>query len=181
MKYATQFKADRLVYVSPFFPSTKSNVATKQKLAEAESAAKGDIAVLNRYQRAKQKKEEKAREKKTVETLLSEQETHENSAFLDKAAFISSKRKFKNGDEDEETSVQPPQVDPSSSNHVSETGHPRAAKEEAREQRDEDDRCFICGEGGVLQLCDFPDCPRVYHKVCTNYQLIDPATIYFSR
>ncbi len=30
---------------------------------------------------------------------------------------------------------------------------------------DEDEKCFICGDGGVLLLCDFPACPRVYHKV----------------
>ena len=29
----------------------------------------------------------------------------------------------------------------------------------------EDDRCFVCGEGGKLILCDFPNCPRVYHQV----------------
>ena len=30
----------------------------------------------------------------------------------------------------------------------------------------EDDKCFVCGEGGKLILCDFPSCPRVYHHVC---------------
>lgn len=30
----------------------------------------------------------------------------------------------------------------------------------------EDDKCFVCGEGGKLILCDFPGCPRVYHHVC---------------
>ena len=30
----------------------------------------------------------------------------------------------------------------------------------------EDDKCFVCGEGGKLILCDFPNCPRVYHHVC---------------
>jgi hypothetical protein len=29
----------------------------------------------------------------------------------------------------------------------------------------EDDRCFVCGDGGRLVLCDFPGCPRVYHQV----------------
>jgi len=30
----------------------------------------------------------------------------------------------------------------------------------------EDDKCFVCGDGGKLILCDFPHCPRVYHHVC---------------
>ena len=29
----------------------------------------------------------------------------------------------------------------------------------------EDEECLVCGEGGMLILCDFPHCPRVYHKV----------------
>lgn len=29
----------------------------------------------------------------------------------------------------------------------------------------EDEECLVCGEGGMLILCDFPQCPRVYHKV----------------
>ena len=34
----------------------------------------------------------------------------------------------------------------------------------------EDDRCFVCGEGGKLILCDFPNCPRVYHQVSVTGQ-----------
>jgi hypothetical protein len=29
-----------------------------------------------------------------------------------------------------------------------------------------DDNCFICGMEGELLICDYPDCPRVYHSVC---------------
>lgn len=31
---------------------------------------------------------------------------------------------------------------------------------------EEDEKCFICGDVGTLMLCDFPACPRVYHKMC---------------
>lgn len=37
---------------------------------------------------------------------------------------------------------------------------------------EEDEKCFICGDVGTLMLCDFPACPRVYHKVISNVQLI---------
>ena len=28
------------------------------------------------------------------------------------------------------------------------------------------DYCMVCGEGGTLVLCDFPQCPRAYHQAC---------------
>jgi len=31
---------------------------------------------------------------------------------------------------------------------------------------EEDEKCLICGDVGTLMLCDFPACPRVYHKMC---------------
>lgn len=38
-------------------------------------------------------------------------------------------------------------------------------QEQEKEEVAEDDRCFVCGDGGRLVLCDFPGCPRVYHQV----------------
>ena len=32
-------------------------------------------------------------------------------------------------------------------------------------EKAEDDKCFVCSEAGVLLICDFPLCTRVYHKV----------------
>lgn len=29
-----------------------------------------------------------------------------------------------------------------------------------------DDQCFVCGMGGHLLLCDFPQCARAYHQIC---------------
>lgn len=38
----------------------------------------------------------------------------------------------------------------------------------------EDEVCFVCREGGNLMLCDYPDCPRVYHQVCVFHTLPHP-------
>eukprot|EP00924_Labyrinthula_sp_SR-Ha-C_P001161 snap_masked-scaffold_7-processed-gene-15.5-mRNA-1 protein AED:1.00 eAED:1.00 QI:0/0/0/0/1/1/4/0/1664 len=34
-----------------------------------------------------------------------------------------------------------------------------------------DQKCFICGTGGSLTLCDEPKCPRVYHQECLHEML----------
>lgn len=46
--------------------------------------------------------------------------------------------------------------------------HP-AVDEERAEADPEDEKCLVCGGGGDLLLCDFPECPRVYHQVSHIY------------
>jgi hypothetical protein len=29
-----------------------------------------------------------------------------------------------------------------------------------------EDLCFFCQDGGEVILCDFPQCPKVYHQAC---------------
>jgi len=46
------------------------------------------------------------------------------------------------------------------------------------EGEDTMDYCFVCGDGGTLVLCDFPQCPRAYHQACiapTFPQALDEA------
>ena len=35
-------------------------------------------------------------------------------------------------------------------------------------QNVDDECCLVCGDKGSLLLCDFPNCPRAYHKVRNN-------------
>jgi hypothetical protein len=37
--------------------------------------------------------------------------------------------------------------------------------DDEEEEEDVDEKCLVCGEGGVIMLCDFPSCKRVYHQV----------------
>lgn len=39
-------------------------------------------------------------------------------------------------------------------------------EEEEEESTVSIDYCMVCGEGGTLVLCDFPQCPRAYHQAC---------------
>ncbi|GBG32159.1 Histone-lysine N-methyltransferase NSD3 [Hondaea fermentalgiana] len=39
-------------------------------------------------------------------------------------------------------------------------------RKDATNQDAHEDSCFICGDGGVLLMCDFPSCPKSYHKYC---------------
>jgi hypothetical protein len=36
----------------------------------------------------------------------------------------------------------------------------------SKDEDEVDDNCFVCGLDGELLMCDYPDCPRVYHSVC---------------
>jgi len=51
-----------------------------------------------------------------------------------------------------------------SSSIASAGGKRRAASAPSRDVHD--DSCFVCGDGGVLLVCDFPGCSRSYHKYC---------------
>ncbi|KAL1204023.1 hypothetical protein V5N11_011865 [Cardamine amara subsp. amara] len=36
------------------------------------------------------------------------------------------------------------------------------------EEKECDDWCFVCKDGGELMLCDYKDCPKVYHERCID-------------
>ncbi|KAL5821248.1 hypothetical protein ACOSQ3_023130 [Xanthoceras sorbifolium] len=46
------------------------------------------------------------------------------------------------------------------------TGHPTPPPQQLRKQRDDEDVCFICFDGGSLVLCDRKGCPKAYHPAC---------------
>lgn len=50
-------------------------------------------------------------------------------------------------------------------------------QENEQEEVAEDDRCFVCGDGGRLVLCDFPGCPRVYHQVTHHGYPTFPSSV----
>ena len=39
-------------------------------------------------------------------------------------------------------------------------------KKKNHTQKDHEDDCYRCGEGGELVMCDKRDCPKVYHLRC---------------
>lgn len=68
-----------------------------------------------------------------------------------------------------------------SSSHNSRCGRYAAGSDSDSEEEDNEDTmdyCFVCGDGGTLVLCDFPQCPRAYHQACiapTFPQSLDEA------
>ena len=44
-----------------------------------------------------------------------------------------------------------------------------------------DDECFVCHEGGVLLLCDYPECHKVYHIGCVNLKVIPKSDFHCPR
>ncbi|MES1923289.1 Histone-lysine N-methyltransferase NSD3, variant 2, partial [Bonamia ostreae] len=44
--------------------------------------------------------------------------------------------------------------------------------DDREESFEEEDVCFICGDGGNLLLCDFEDCKKVLHPKCANIEEI---------
>lgn len=46
------------------------------------------------------------------------------------------------------------------------TGAPSLGVECGADASGIDDQCFVCGLGGHLLLCDYPQCVRAYHQVC---------------
>lgn len=58
--------------------------------------------------------------------------------------------------EDDMTSILQAQAPSRRSQHV----------EQDANMKRQDESCFVCHEKGNVIICDFPDCPKVYHQVC---------------
>ncbi|KAK6622259.1 hypothetical protein RUM44_002066 [Polyplax serrata] len=37
-----------------------------------------------------------------------------------------------------------------------------------RSDKESEDECYVCNDGGELMVCDVPDCPKVYHIECVG-------------
>lgn len=37
-----------------------------------------------------------------------------------------------------------------------------------RSDKECEDECFVCNDGGELMVCDVPNCPKVYHLECVG-------------
>lgn len=111
-------------------------------------------------------------EKKYVDSVL--KSSNEEIKTTDEPEASSKKKSSKKGKEDE---TKESQSSGSNGKSVTKSLLPDSATIEAptipsdsqlEPLEDEvDDNCFICGQEGELLMCDYPDCPRVYHPVCT--------------
>lgn len=58
----------------------------------------------------------------------------------------------------------PPVIDIPKMTHAQLSSHPDADDDDSEVESDE--RCLMCGYGGELIVCEFPECSKVYHQFC---------------